>query len=439
MNQPLQKQTKKLILYTPHEAQLRFHNSKARYRVAAFGRQSGKSTAALNDLLKRAWENESHIYWYVSPTYAQAQVQYRRLVAMMWSCRELMIKKNQSDLRIKLINMSEIRFVSGENFENLRGATLHGAVIDEVREHHRDLWPMVIRPMLVTTNGWCSFISTPAGFDQFYDLAEQAKANVTGEWEFMSAPSWCNPLIRKEEIEALKSSMTEPQFAQEILAEFRDITAGKAYTFTDKNVRNSSPFTTDGTPISQYLPIVVGMDFNATFMRWTLGQENNGHFYFYDELAVDGTNTQECAPELVRRVKDHKMGVILIGDASGKAKHSSATQSDYAIICNALTAGGVKWTNRTPEANPPVRERVNNVNSHLCSADGSVRLFVHPNCKSLKRDFERVVWKEGLATQLDQTKDPSLTHSTDGVGYVVNVLSPLTVDNSVGRMRIIRR
>ena len=67
------KSKKTLRLYTPHEKQLEFHNAPTRFRVACFGRQAGKSTACLNDLIYKAWTNPGTTYWYVSPTYDQAQ------------------------------------------------------------------------------------------------------------------------------------------------------------------------------------------------------------------------------------------------------------------------------------------------------------------------------------------------------------------------------
>ena len=157
-----------LRLYTPHEAQLEIHKCQKRFRVASFGRQSGKSTLTINELLAKAWQSPSTRYWYVSPTFSQALQQYRRAVGMLMSCGDAMLKKNQTELRIKLINQSELKFVSGEVLDNLRGETLHGVGIDEVRDQHPDLWPMVIRPMLTTTKGFAIFISTPNGFDAMF-------------------------------------------------------------------------------------------------------------------------------------------------------------------------------------------------------------------------------------------------------------------------------
>lgn len=431
-----------LKLYQPHDKQLEFHNNKQRYRVAAWGRQSGKSTACLNELVRKAWERPATRYWFVSPTYGQATIQYRRLVGMLWSCPEVMLKKNQSELRVKLVNNSEISFKSGDNFDNLRGETLHGVVVDEVRDQHPELWPMVLRPMLTTTRGWAAFVSTPSGFDQFFDLAERAKTDT--DWAFMSAPSTCNPLFTQQEYEAAKRELSEAEFAQEINAEFRDLHSGSVYVgFSEANLALTSPLVGSGQ-FSNMLPIIVGLDFNLSPMAWVIGQERNGSFYFFDEIYIKKSHTQEAAFELIQRLKaiDLKAPtqVILAGDATGKAgQRAAAGKSDYAILCEMLTDAGIRYENRTPEANPAIKDRINTVNAKLKSATGTHHLFVNPKtCPNLVRDFQRVTWKQGGAFILDQTSNPDLTHISDATGYVVCAMSKLWQPN-VGGIRVIRR
>lgn len=430
-----------LRLYSPHSAQLAFHRSNARYRVAAWGRQSGKSTACLNELARRAWETPGGTFWFVSPTFDQARTQYRRLVSMLMPCAEIMAKKNQTELRIKFINGSEIVFKSGEVGENLRGATLHGVVIDEVRDQSPELWPMLIRPMLATTRGWACFVSTPRGFDAFFDMAEKAKTDT--EWAFFSAPSTCNPLFTEAEFANARAEMSESFFAQEILAEFRDLHAGSAYVnFGDHNLLPASPFARDGALVSPHLPIVVALDFNLAPAIALLGQERNGQFYFFDEVYVERSHTQEIALELAARLKrlNPKQPVVIIGDATGKAGQRAAMgRSDYSIIEEIFTEARIPYVNRTPDANPQVRDRVNVVNSRLKAADGTVHLWLNPTtCSRLRRDVQRVAWKPGLTDKLDQTSDPTLTHLSDAMGYAVCGLSKLW-QPKVSPMRVLVR
>ena len=430
-----------LRLYSPHSVQKEFHKSDARYRVLVTGRQAGKSTACLNELVKKAWENPGGIYWFISPTYSQAKTQYRRLSEMLAPCKEVMSVKNETELRIKLINKSEISFKSGESHDNLRGATLHGVVIDEMRDMHPELWSMVVRPMIATTKGWACFSSTPRGHDVFFDLSQ--KYLTDPEWATFAAPSTCNPLFTQDEFNAAKSEMSESFFAQEILAEFRDIYAGSAYiNYSDANLKTSSPFTRDGSLFSEYLPLVVALDFNLSPAIALIGQERAGDFYWFDEIFVERSHTQEIALELVTRLQKFspKQPVIIIGDATGKAGQRAAMgRSDYSIIEEIFSAHRIKYVNRTPDSNPQVRDRVNVVNSKLKAADGGVHIWLNPKtCPMLKKDLQRVTWKKGLSDKLDQTTDPKLTHISDAMGYAVCGLSKLW-QPEVGRMRVLMR
>lgn len=431
--------TRTLQLYKPHPLQARVHNSKARYRVLAAGRQVGKSTLCNNELIKKAWENPGTQYCFVSPIYSQAKEQFRRQCKTLPP--EIIKKKSDTELRIELIQDSIVEYLSGDNPDSIRGKTYHGVVVDEVRDQDPQLWSMVLRPMLATTGGWAMFASTPSGFDIFYDLAQKAKADSTGEWEFFHAYSTANPLFTLEEFNRAKNEMNEAEFAQEILAEFRDLVAGKAYLCHGEwNKRTTSPFTQQGL-ISPHLPIIVGMDFNVGLMCWELGQTNREDFYFFDEIAIRNTHTQEQVKVLIEKVKDHKPGVILIGDATGNArKTASAGETDYTIIKNALTSAGIHWENRTPESNPLVKDRINAMNAKLKSASGDVHFFYHPtNCQRLGKDLDRVVWKEGASGAiLDQTKDSELTHSSDAAGYPVTLMSR-QFNPSPGTTRVIRR
>jgi hypothetical protein len=65
--------------------------------------------------------------------------------------------------------------------------------------------------------------------------------------------------------------------------------------------------------------------------------------------------------------------------------------------------------------NPQVVDRVNNVQSLLCSAAGIRRVTIHPTkCPLLVKALEGLTWKEGTNT-IDKTL--GLDHITDAFGY----------------------
>jgi hypothetical protein len=437
----------KLRSRTP--AQKRLTDSLKRFIVACFGRQSGKTTYGIDKMIWKPLKGRPNgIYWYILQTHSAAEIAFNRCLNELRKSPKLLGgKPNHSEKRIPLINGAQVFFKSGENYEDLRAETLDGCIIDEYRQQHKDLWPMVIRPMLSRRKGWCDFLSTPNGFDHFYDLAEYAKCNPD-EWDFYHAPSSEAWWWTEEEIESAKSSMTEAEFAQEILAEFRNIHTGKVYSSEGEwNRRLTSPFCNDGGLVSKFLPVTVGLDFNVNPMAWSMGQFKGPVSYWFDEVHLTNTNTMEAATELGNKLLDLKKSgllnaspnVRLCGDASGESRNTKATESDYTIICKELDRLKITWTNDTEKSNPPVKERVNTVNARLKSADGSVTLFYNPiKCPHLKRDFDRVSWKDG-SSMLDQTTDKSLTHASDGVGYSICKYAPLELFGSVGGLTVVKR
>ncbi len=439
-----------LKLYDPHAGQAQAHASQTRFNLLRWGRQSGKTTFGLNRIADKAWRGpQNGVYWYLLQTYDAAEVAFKRLYSFYRASPGAFDKKpNESDLMCRFRHGPEISFKSGRNFEDLRIETLDGVVIDEYRQQHPDLWPVVIRPMLAAKKGWADVLSTTNGYDHFYELHEQVKEN-TKEWSIFVNPSTIAPWWDAEEIASARSTMTEDYFNQEINAEFIEIGVGKVYKqHGAHNQKVENPFAIRGYDWSFYLPLIIGLDFNVSPMAWCIAQHKGGSIHVGDEIAIENTDTAQCAAVLVEKVQKFydlmgegpKPHVILIGDASGNARKTSAVgETDYSIIKKALRDAEIKYEDLTPKENPGVKDRVNGVNSMLKSADGSVHLTYNPKkCTFLKRDFERVKWKEGTSGAFFDTSDKLLTHMSDGLGYVVCHYNQIFRERP-GRMRVITR
>jgi hypothetical protein len=425
------------LLRTPHPGQLQGFQSPHRFNIHCWGRQSGKTTYGLNKVQGRAWQGRKDgVYWYVLQTYDAAHVAFKRLYRFYRNSPRAFDKKpNESDLSCRLRHGPEISFKSGRNFEDLRVETLDGVVIDEYRQQSPLLWPVVIRPMLAARQGWADLLSTPNGFDHFHDLFEEAKTNP--EWGWFHHPSWIAPWWTPAEIASAKSTMSQAVFEQEIGAQFRDMVSGRVYSSYDASIHemDQNPFVALGR-WSPHLPLVVGMDFNLNPMVWELGQNRGREWYWGDEINLENSYTQEAAKVLIEKVRGHKPGVVIIGDASGKAKQrAAAAQSDYDIVCAMMDEAGITWVNQTPAANPAVKDRVNAVNSILRSADGSVHMWHHSDCKALRKDMQRVLWPHIE----NKRKAPDLTHASDAMGYPVHHLTPIPSIKQVGGLFVVRR
>lgn len=418
-----------------------------RFKVASWGRQSGKTTHGLHAMLKRPLAGRPEgVYWYILQTHATAEIAFRRYLRLLRDT-PFMTGWNLTDKRVTLVGGREVSFKSGENFQDLRTETLDGTIIDEYRQQHPELWSMVIRPMLARQKGWAEFLSTANGYDHFYDLAEAARNDQNGEWSFHHAPSTEAPWWTAEEVESARRTMSEAEFDQEIMSNFRDLTSGKVYiSHGTWNQITHTPFLTSDPErqVSDRLPIVLGLDFNLSPMSWHLGQCDRLKWYWFDEIHLENSHTQEAAGLLIEklcalrsrglmRASPH---LTVIGDATGKAgQRAAAGKSDYDIVLGALKEYSFTYDNATPDANPAIKDRINNMNAKLKAADGSSSFFYNPiACPALKKDLDRVVWKNGV---LDEGKKKELTHASDSVGYPVNILTPMKSMVEVGIPRIV--
>src|ERR1035437_269664 len=105
---------------------------------------------------------------------------------------------------------------------------LDGLIIDEVRQQRKELWTRVCRPMLAKHKGWADFLSTANGFDHFYDMFQRAKLDTSGEWATFHAPSSEAWWWDEAELASVRAELSDPEYEQEILAQFRNIHSGKA-------------------------------------------------------------------------------------------------------------------------------------------------------------------------------------------------------------------
>jgi len=91
--------------------------------------------------------------------------------------KELIAKKNESELKITFVNGSEISLKGTDNKDALVGVGLNFCVLDEFTLMDADVWYKVVRPMLIDTKGECLFIGTPRGFTWSHELYNRSKGD----------------------------------------------------------------------------------------------------------------------------------------------------------------------------------------------------------------------------------------------------------------------
>ncbi len=93
--------------------------------------------------------------------------------------------------------------------------------LDEVSKFNNFLfgWEEILRPTLIDLQGGSTFISTPNGFNHFYDLSLMEGKDK--DWKYFHFTSYDNPFLPVEELAKMKSELPEDRYAQEVLGEFR--------------------------------------------------------------------------------------------------------------------------------------------------------------------------------------------------------------------------
>lgn len=324
----------------------------------------------------------------------------------------------------------------------LRGMQFSWRWIDEVRDTPVETEDVLLSRMRESDYIRSLLTTTTNGEDWVWErFVKNADGKIYNSMHVSTQESVDEGIVSAEFLQGLKQSYSKVVADQELNARHVTVTELPVYLnfVREQNVSELSPFTKDGQ-ISKHLPIVLAADFNLNPMSWTLGQLRHRDWYWHDEIHLENSHTPEATRELIERVREHKPGIIIIGDASGKAgQRAAAGQSDYDILCQGLDDAGIKWVNETPDSNPLIKDRVNNVNASLCSADGSVHMLFHPRCVHAIRDMELVSWKKGALFTLDPGPKNQLTHPSDGIGYAVSVKTPIPSRHQVGELRIIRR
>ncbi len=105
-----------------------------------------------------------------------------------------------------------------EAIETLRGQSVDFIVLDEVAMYRNfwRTWQEVIRPTLTDRKGRAMFISTPKGFNHFYDLYNLQEED--SDFKSFQFTTYDNPHIPVEEIDKAKQELTEDRFYQEYMA-----------------------------------------------------------------------------------------------------------------------------------------------------------------------------------------------------------------------------
>lgn len=201
-----------------HAGQMAIAKHPARFKVVCCGRRWGKTLLAMTMCLRAALKGKR--IWHVAPTYKQTLEGWTYLQRLIAQMPASLAKTHVSELTVRFAGGGSIQLRTAENPDNLRGAGLDGVVLDEAATIRPEAWDLVLRPALADRQGWALFISTPQHYNWFYDLYSHAESMQNEDWAAWQHPTWTNPYIPEEEIEAARRDMDPDDFEQEFGASF---------------------------------------------------------------------------------------------------------------------------------------------------------------------------------------------------------------------------
>lgn len=268
--------SQKIVALDPH-----------RFRVLCMGRRWGKTTLAIDQMKARSAIPNSRIC-YVAPTYQQARdIAWEQLRGDYKEAGKI----NESRLEIDVVNGSKIHLRGWESIETLRGQKFDLIVLDEVAMMRNFWlnWQEVIRPTLTDTKGEALFISTPKGFNHFYDLFNLESKDT--DFKSFHFTTYDNNHIPREEIDKARQELTEDRFAQEYQADFRK-TQGLVYKEFSRITHIFKEY-----PEREWVKVFGGHDFGThnPCASITIKKDRNAVYYVWDEFYKSGlTDAQQA-------------------------------------------------------------------------------------------------------------------------------------------------
>lgn len=385
-----------------------FLRNKSRYKVANWGRRSGKTTLFAYEALGTALEaNNRHITYYAQTFGDARDIAWDIFIETFG---EAVAKKNESLLEITLFTAKGgFSKVSLKGWESVilggkgRGTENDLLLFDEVAFCRLFLqeWVRTLEPTLLTTKGRAVFGSTPNGFNDFYHLTQQAQED--DDWFYSHATSYDNPFNDPADLDKIKAKRTEDAFAQEYLADFRRV-SGLVYKEYDQNRHKLSEMPERYASHNVLAPSIekrgcLDFGFNNPAAMYTVLKDSDGVYYITDEFYEPGKLHEELAQIAASRgVRDWYADPE---DAEGRAH---------------LTRKGLT----VKEVNKSVKAGINTV-QQLFKQN---RLFI-VNCPNLEFELNFYRWRDRTNSKIDlsEPEEPvkENDHGCDAIRYCLHM------------------
>jgi hypothetical protein len=233
-----------------------------RFGVLVCHRRFGKTVLGVNINQQTALmcEQERPRSLYIGPTYTQAK-------STAWDYMQHYarpipgVTMHQSELRIDYPNGGQSRIYGADNPDSLRGLYGDRATLDEFGLHPAKTFSEVVGPLLVDRGGSALFLGTPNGKNQFYEMAQHAKARQSAgdpDWFYAEFKASQTGLLDPAYLAQARALMTEDEYAQEFECSFEASVKGAIYAKELTALREAGRITS--VPYDPVLPVDTDWD-----------------------------------------------------------------------------------------------------------------------------------------------------------------------------------
>lgn len=392
---------------------------KARFKIVAAGRRTGKSYLASVMAYNHCLEHRNQRAILIGPTVSMIR-------ESMWTTLKNIVHKShleglprEMDLELRFINGSRLSLKGFDRPDSLRGISPSPTfiILDEFAFIKTGAFSEVVLPMATDPNRKAKvlIISTPKGVSgDFYQLYNKGQEEnpLWKSWQFTAES--VRPDM-KEEIALARSTLDLKTFEQEYCATFNNTGDSVFYNFSRENN------VCDIEPLKKGEPVHIAIDFNVKIMASSVFAHRGDQLHCVNEFYGSADTHQ-----LIRRIKSvyKDRDITVYPDASGNARKTSASTgvTDFSLLRNA----GFKVLARSKQ--PPIVDSVNCVNHLLKDANGYSRLYFHKDCTRTIASMEQTSWKVGSSTGMDNAiidKSRGAEHFSDGIRYICEFLYPI--------------
>lgn len=203
-------------------------------------------------------------YYYFFPTYNQGRkiiwegMDRDGLPFLGHFPKEIIKSKNDTEMRIELINGSAFQVIGTDKIDNIVGTNPVGCIFSEYSLQDPLAWDF-IRPILAENGGWAIFVYTPRGINHGFKILQQAKDN-NWFWEVLTVED--TKSISGEVLLQEEKEMPDELFQQEYYCKFLD-SANSYFKRIDENINK------DELSINPNHQFQLGVDL-AKYQDWTV-------------------------------------------------------------------------------------------------------------------------------------------------------------------------